>query len=200
MSHRLVCLVQEHFHGSMSQAAVLMALARFADERGVCWPGRAALADASRTSYATVGRALRWLERERWLQRKKGFQAASTFRLNVRRLAEFAAMGEAMRGVPRGFEAFPEEARAAAQATEKKDNDHCDRHCDHGERHCDHSDRQKLVNKQVKKEGPRDAADFARFLRQARPGETFASWELRVSKGKLREAVRSGHAVERAAT
>ena len=60
---------------------VAYALSTFMDRRGVCWPGRAALAQRTSSGLTTVDRAVARLEKQRWLavERARGRGRTNTY-------------------------------------------------------------------------------------------------------------------------
>jgi hypothetical protein len=133
-----------------------------------------------------VTRKLRQLEAQGWIARRQRFQTSVVFRINVPRLLLAAAMAEKLRVIPKGFEPFPEER--AAQAIEKKDDDHGEHKNDHGEHKNDHLDDHLTVKKPSIEPAKAASAilskeQMGRFLLEARPGETRTAWLSRVGRG-----------------
>ena len=184
MAGKITGLVLDHFHGDPLAKLIFLTLADRANEDALCWPSRGDICARSGASVATVTRKLRLLEAEGWIARRQRFQTSVVFRLNVPRLLLAAAVAERFRAIPKGFDPFPEET--AAQAIEKKDDDHGDHKNDHCDPQNDHLGDHLTVKKPFKE--PKKALpvilegkQMLRFLSEAKPGETRASWLARSS-------------------
>lgn len=71
MSFQAMAWAASQTTGAPARKALLMAIANYADEKGVCWPSRETLADDSEQSVDSVDRHLRELEASGFIKRSK---------------------------------------------------------------------------------------------------------------------------------